>query len=155
MYSRALIRNMAVLQFRWKVQIGGKNVSVCSADTLFASLLSNWPVSRWGVSSCLSAGANPHTIWTGNYSFTCSQHSPVLHSDSAPAALWEREPPQHATIKLFCFVFSHFPVVHIMFSFSPLCDLVVLSIFKFHNSFCPIRPDFSQSAFIVSVQTPS
>lgn len=59
MYSRAIIRNMVVLQFRWKVQIGGKNVSVCSADTLFASLLSNWPVSRWGVSSCLSAGAKP------------------------------------------------------------------------------------------------
>lgn len=32
----------------------------------------------------------PHTIRTGNDSFTCSQHSPALHPDSAPAALWER-----------------------------------------------------------------
>lgn len=69
------------------------------------------------VSGCLSAGAKPTYTTDRKLQLYLGQHSPVLHPDAAPPALWERNPPQQFTHKVLSSAFSHFPVVHNIFSF--------------------------------------
>lgn len=76
----ASCRKELLLETRWRKH---------SCVSVFSPSLANQPVHAEHRAAVSLQGESPHTIRTGNDSFTCSQHSPALHPDSAPAALWE------------------------------------------------------------------